>query len=214
MGWRDEGNGAPAGAARALAAVPPAIPGEAHGGVRRPPPQLLRHFFGDHALLADTQAFATHLAPLRRSEWVVYSKRPFGGPEAVLAYLSPRREYFSTVRSGPSFRAVVMSRYSEVVVLLRPNQAAQPAFVPRLWPIVGPFPPSEEPIAPLQRQSLHRRLRWTERNIVDRRKWSRWICRRPASRRIGSIKRFGAPPARWPKILPLRWSITARRWRC
>jgi hypothetical protein len=25
---------------------------------------------------------------LRRVEWVVYSKRPFGGPEAVLAYLS------------------------------------------------------------------------------------------------------------------------------
>ncbi len=46
------------------------------------------NFFGNHALLADTQAFAAHLAPLRRSEWVVYSKRPFGGPEAVLAYLS------------------------------------------------------------------------------------------------------------------------------
>lgn len=46
------------------------------------------NFFGNHAPLADTQAFATHLAPLRRSEWVVYSKRPFGGPEAVLAYLS------------------------------------------------------------------------------------------------------------------------------
>jgi predicted Zn-ribbon and HTH transcriptional regulator len=45
-------------------------------------------FFGDHAPLADTQAFAAYLAPLRRSEWVVYSKRPFGGPEAVLAYLS------------------------------------------------------------------------------------------------------------------------------
>jgi hypothetical protein len=26
--------------------------------------------------------------PLRKTEWVVYSKRPFGGPEAVLAYLS------------------------------------------------------------------------------------------------------------------------------
>jgi hypothetical protein len=46
------------------------------------------HFFGDHAPLADPQAFAAYLAPLRRSEWVVYSKRPFGGPEAVLAYLS------------------------------------------------------------------------------------------------------------------------------
>jgi hypothetical protein len=45
-------------------------------------------FFGNHAPLADAQAFATYLAPLRRAEWVVYSKRPFGGPEAVLAYLS------------------------------------------------------------------------------------------------------------------------------
>jgi hypothetical protein len=45
-------------------------------------------FFGDHAPLADAHAFAICLAPLRRAEWVVYSKRPFGGPEAVLAYLS------------------------------------------------------------------------------------------------------------------------------
>jgi putative transposase/transposase-like zinc-binding protein len=46
------------------------------------------HFFGDHAPLADRSAFAAYLAPLRKSEWVVYAKRPFGGPEAVLAYLS------------------------------------------------------------------------------------------------------------------------------
>jgi hypothetical protein len=45
-------------------------------------------FFGNHAPLANAQAFATYLAPLRKIEWVVYSKRPFGGPEAVLAYLS------------------------------------------------------------------------------------------------------------------------------
>jgi hypothetical protein len=46
------------------------------------------YFFGDHAALADAQAFAAYLAPLRKIEWVVYAKRPFGGPEAVLAYLS------------------------------------------------------------------------------------------------------------------------------
>ena len=34
------------------------------------------------------QAFARWLAPLRQCEWVVYAKRPFAGPEAVLAYLS------------------------------------------------------------------------------------------------------------------------------
>jgi Putative transposase/Transposase zinc-binding domain len=45
-------------------------------------------FFGDRTALADPQAFAAYLAPLRRSEWVVYAKRPFGGPQAVLAYLS------------------------------------------------------------------------------------------------------------------------------
>jgi Putative transposase/Transposase zinc-binding domain len=45
-------------------------------------------FFGQYAALADAQAFATYLAPLRRAEWIVYAKRPFGGPQAVLAYLS------------------------------------------------------------------------------------------------------------------------------
>ncbi len=45
-------------------------------------------FFGDHADLTDPSAFAAHIAPLRKSEWVVYAKAPFGGPEAVLAYLS------------------------------------------------------------------------------------------------------------------------------
>jgi hypothetical protein len=46
------------------------------------------YFFGNHTPLADAQAFAAYLAPLRKTEWVVYAKRPFGGPEAVLAYLS------------------------------------------------------------------------------------------------------------------------------
>jgi hypothetical protein len=45
-------------------------------------------FFGDHVHLAERDAFAAYLAPLRKAEWVVYAKRPFGGPEAVLAYLS------------------------------------------------------------------------------------------------------------------------------
>ena len=45
-------------------------------------------FFGDLAGLSDAEAFAAWLAPFRKSEWVVYAKPPFGGPEAVLAYLS------------------------------------------------------------------------------------------------------------------------------
>lgn len=45
-------------------------------------------FYGDLKGLAETDAFATWLAPFRKTEWVVYAKPPFGGPEAVLAYLS------------------------------------------------------------------------------------------------------------------------------
>ena len=45
-------------------------------------------FFGELAGLAEPKAFAAHLAPLRRTEWVVYAKPPFGGPAAVLAYLA------------------------------------------------------------------------------------------------------------------------------
>jgi hypothetical protein len=45
-------------------------------------------FFGDDAGLSEPRAFAQWLAPLRTCEWVVYAKRPFAGPAAVLAYLS------------------------------------------------------------------------------------------------------------------------------
>ena len=45
-------------------------------------------FFGDLSGLAGADGFAAWLAPFRKSEWVVYAKPPFGGPEAVLAYLS------------------------------------------------------------------------------------------------------------------------------
>jgi hypothetical protein len=44
-------------------------------------------FFGDLANLAEKAAFARRLGELRRVEWVVYAKPPFGSPEQVLAYL-------------------------------------------------------------------------------------------------------------------------------
>ena len=44
-------------------------------------------FFGDLAALAEPAAFARRLKELRRVEWVVYAKPPFGGPDQVLAYL-------------------------------------------------------------------------------------------------------------------------------
>jgi len=45
-------------------------------------------FFGEYVSLADAPAFKQWLAPMRQCEWVVYAKRPFAGPAAVLAYLS------------------------------------------------------------------------------------------------------------------------------
>jgi hypothetical protein len=44
-------------------------------------------FFGDLADLAEAAAFTVRLDELRRINWVVYAKPPFGSPEQVLAYL-------------------------------------------------------------------------------------------------------------------------------
>src|SRR5437763_1221609 len=44
-------------------------------------------FSGMLAALTDPTAFAGRLADLRGIEWVVYAKRPFAGPQQVLAYL-------------------------------------------------------------------------------------------------------------------------------
>jgi hypothetical protein len=45
-------------------------------------------FFGNQIGLTDRRAFLRHLRPLRNKRWFVYTKPPFSGPEAVLAYLS------------------------------------------------------------------------------------------------------------------------------
>jgi hypothetical protein len=45
-------------------------------------------FHGNLKPLTESDAFTEHLAPLRQTEWAVYAKRPFSGPEAVLSYLS------------------------------------------------------------------------------------------------------------------------------
>jgi hypothetical protein len=44
-------------------------------------------FFGDMEPFHDPAAFARFLAPLKRKDWVVYAKPPFGGPARVLEYL-------------------------------------------------------------------------------------------------------------------------------
>jgi hypothetical protein len=44
-------------------------------------------FPGELASLGDPLAFSASLQPLRRAEWVVYAKPPFGGPQQVIEYL-------------------------------------------------------------------------------------------------------------------------------
>jgi hypothetical protein len=73
----------PAGA-RAVAAVQAALPGRTAATARGGKLQVLRRARGAGRRVA----FKAWLAPLRKCEWVVYAKRPFAGPQAVLAYLS------------------------------------------------------------------------------------------------------------------------------
>jgi len=90
-------------------------------------------FFNQCAHLAERKAFARYLAPLRRRKWYVYSKRPFGGPEVVLAYLSrythrvaiSNRRLIAFDQNGVTFsykdyRADGRARYK--VMTLAPNE--------------------------------------------------------------------------------------------
>jgi hypothetical protein len=71
---------------RAIASVPPAVPAEVDRDPQSQPPE-------------DPRAFAAYLVPRRRAEWVVYAKRPFGGPQPVLAYLSRYTHRFAIANS-------------------------------------------------------------------------------------------------------------------
>jgi len=72
-------------------------------------------FFGSHAALTDRAKFDHYLKPLRKSEWVVYAKEPFGGPEAVLAYLSryTHRVAISNHRLVKADKNAVMFKYKD-----------------------------------------------------------------------------------------------------
>src|SRR5262249_32956710 len=62
-----------------------------------------RHkFFADYSALDDKRAFKRFLAPLRKIEWVIHSKRPFAGPEQVLRYLSRYTHRVANLQSEPA----------------------------------------------------------------------------------------------------------------
>jgi hypothetical protein len=87
-------------------------------------------FFGKHKALTNGRAFAAYLAPLRNADWVVYAKRPFGGPEEVLRYLArythrvaiSNRRLISAGDKGVTFkwkdyRLEGQERYNKVMTL-------------------------------------------------------------------------------------------------
>jgi hypothetical protein len=90
-------------------------------------------FFGDHAHLTDKAAFKAYLAPLHRTKWFVYSKRPFAGPEQVLAYLAryTHRVAISNSRLIAADATAVTFRYKDYrikgpgrykTITLKPNE--------------------------------------------------------------------------------------------
>jgi hypothetical protein len=64
---------------------------------------------GIKARLAHLSAY---LAPLRNGEWVVYSKRPFGGPEEVLRYLA-RYTHRLACAAAPSLNVLLAGRSTQ-----------------------------------------------------------------------------------------------------
>ena len=86
-------------------------------------------FFGDHAGLREERAFTHLIARLRKKNWVVYAKPPFGGPEAVLAYLSrythrvaiSNRRLISLDENGVTFRY----NATRIITATVPNAIAQ-----------------------------------------------------------------------------------------
>src|SRR6202035_4773942 len=76
------------------------------------------------------KSFAAYLAPLRNKDWVVYAKRPFGGPKEVLRYLArythrvaiSNRRLISADQKGVAFkwkdyRIDCAERYTRVMTL-------------------------------------------------------------------------------------------------
>ena len=129
---------------------------------------LLR-FFGDHTHLDDPQAFAAYLAPLRKTEWVVYAKRPFGGPQAVLAYLS-RYTHRVAISNSRLLASQRQGRYLQVEGLSRRRARTAKAHDPRHRRVHPPLPdpcapqqlPPHPPLRPVRQQQACREHRARE----------------------------------------------------
>ena len=127
-------------------------------------------FFGDLEDLADPDAFAAWLAPLRKAEWVVYAKPPFGGPEAVLAYLSryTHRVAISNSRLVSADAETVAFRWKDYRIKNRRPPEGHAARDRRVHPpLPDPRPAGRLPPHPALRPARQRRPQRHHRQIRD-----------------------------------------------
>ena len=83
-------------------------------------------FFGDLEQLGQAAAFTAWLAPFRKFECVVYAKPPFGGPKAVLAYLSryTHRVAISNPRHVAGYALVMFAMWWVMMIAMMLPSAA------------------------------------------------------------------------------------------
>ena len=89
-------------------------------------------FYANLTHLADRNAFAAHVQAMRRIDWLVYAKKPFGGPARVLAYLghtpivsqSPTAasKLSMTISTSPSLWKDYRQNGAERIMRLKPDE--------------------------------------------------------------------------------------------
>ena len=84
---------------------------------------------GKLSALTDAKAFAAWLTPLYAQDWVVYAKRPFGGPNQVLKYLAryTHRVAISNSRLLKLEEGRVTFRYKDYAAKGKPKAMTLPA---------------------------------------------------------------------------------------
>jgi hypothetical protein len=99
-------------------------------GLRRAFGQHQLGFYGECQPLAEEKAFAAFLRTLFRQDWVVYAKKPFGGPDHVLQYLArythrvaiSNHRLLSVDDSSVSFRWKDYAHHSKCRMMTLPHE--------------------------------------------------------------------------------------------
>lgn len=111
-------------------------------GLRRAFGQHQLGFYGECLPLAEEKAFAAFLRTLFRQDWVVYAKKPFGGPDHVLQYLArythrvaiSNHRLLSVENSSVSFRWKDYAHHGKSRIMTLPHEEFLRRFVQHVLP--------------------------------------------------------------------------------